>query len=199
MSGVGESSLRIGAIALTYLFASVPYGVLVARARGVDIQGEGSGNTGATNVSRRLGKKLGAAVLLLDALKGALPVLLVQWRFRDEPIVLVAAGLAAVIGHCHSPWLKFRGGKGVATTLGVYLVLDPEFALLGVVCFAIIYGRWGLVSLGSLVAAWILAVTVTFSDRVAVPPSLVWLLTVLISLEHHANVRRLLSGTEKRA
>ncbi|MCI0574380.1 MAG: glycerol-3-phosphate acyltransferase, partial [Myxococcaceae bacterium] len=115
-----------------YLCGSVPFGVLVARwLRGVDVRQRGSGNIGATNVARVAGKRLGLVVLLLDALKGAAPVVLARALLPGEAALQAAAGLAAVLGHVFPVWLRLRGGKGVATALGVAAVLVPWAALAG--------------------------------------------------------------------
>src|SRR5687768_14431040 len=117
-----------------YWAGAVPFGVLIARWLGVDIREHGSGNIGATNVTRVLGKVPGAIVLVLDAMKGAVPVWLAI-RYSGEPWLVMATGFAAILGHCFSPFLEFRGGKGVATAMGVFLVLAPEFVVFGALVF----------------------------------------------------------------
>ena len=123
--------IAAGLVLLGYLSGSIPFGLLVVRAaRGVDVRGQGSGNIGATNVARVAGKGLGVRVLVLDALKGALPVLLAR-AVEPTPLVPALVGAAAFAGHVAPPWLGFRGGKGVATALGVLAVLAPRAALAG--------------------------------------------------------------------
>jgi acyl phosphate:glycerol-3-phosphate acyltransferase len=144
------------ATAAAYLIGSIPTGVLLARARGIDIRAVGSGNIGATNVARNLGKRLGVIVLLLDAIKGAIPVavaLLAGLDARLGPWLVTAVGIAAIVGHCFPVWLRLRGGKGVATSLGVFLVVDPLVAGIGVAIFAVLYALFRIASIGSMVAA----------------------------------------------
>ena len=178
-----------------YLAGTVPFGVLFAKARGVDIQRVGSGNIGATNVARTLGKRLGAVVLLLDALKGALGVGAAR-LLQLAPWVVAAVALAAVVGHCFPPWLRFRGGKGVATALGAFLVMDPAATGIVVLVFAALYAVTRRVSLGSLVAALAFPIALWALDR---PRELVWIAaatTLLIIVRHKDNIRRLLGGSE---
>jgi glycerol-3-phosphate acyltransferase PlsY len=179
-------------VVLAYLLGPLPFRVVISRARGLDIQAEGSGNTGATNVARSLGKKIGLLVLLLDALKGALPVMLLRYVAADDASWLSAVGFAAVFGHCHSPWLKFTGGKGVATALGVYLAVSPAATLAVAVVFAVVFALSRHVSLGSIAAAWSMVVIAIAFEGSGVPVVLASLLAVLITLEHHTNLRRLL-------
>src|SRR5919201_1252157 len=137
-------------IVLGYLSGSVPFGVLLTRwIRGVDVRTQGSGNIGATNVARVAGKKGGMVGLLLDALKGALPVLLAMALFPQSPRTHAAVGLAAFLGHVFPVWLRLKGGKGVATALGVLLVLIPWAALAGFVVYAAIFGVWRVSLIGS--------------------------------------------------
>jgi glycerol-3-phosphate acyltransferase PlsY len=188
------------AIAGAYLSGSVPYGAIVARRRGIDIQTVGSKNIGATNVARSLGKKLGALVLLLDAAKGALPVA-VALHFSGDLLgwAAPAVGLAAVVGHCFPVWLRWRGGKGVATALGVFLVIDPVASGISVSLFIMFYAAFRMASIGSLVGT------------VAFPGALWWrvhpvmwvvlagIIAVLIVARHHENLRRLMKGEERAA
>ncbi|TPE50468.1 glycerol-3-phosphate 1-O-acyltransferase PlsY [Amaricoccus solimangrovi] len=179
-----------------YLLGSIPFGLLITRAMGLgDLRGIGSGNIGATNVLRTGNKGAAAATLLLDGLKGAVAVLLAG-RIAGPEAALVAGG-AAFLGHCFPVWLGFRGGKGVATFLGVVLALAP---LVGLICCA----TWLLVakltrisSLSALVAAVLAPVWLALLG----PPGSVWLgivLAALILARHHANIRRLMNGTEPR-
>lgn len=188
-----------------YLLGSVPFGFLMARARGIDIRSVGSGNIGATNAMRVLGKPAGITVLLLDALKGWLAVYLVGvvgTHFSGEMSIAslrVLSGVAAVLGHNYTCWLGFKGGKGIATTAGVYLFLAPVPLLitLGVFLLTVTISRF--VSVGSIFAAVVL-------------PALVWLqnpadlllggvttaLGGLAIYKHKANIQRLRAGTENR-
>lgn len=189
---------------MAYLAGSIPTGYLVARARGIDIRSVGSGNIGATNVFRILGKGPGAFVLLADAWKGALAVLLLpRWLAGpadDERMhAALIAGVCAVLGHNFTCWLRFKGGKGIATSAGVLAAWAPWpfLATLGV--FGVVLAGMRYVSLASILAAAALPFAQAF-----LPPrnrSLVVISTVLSVLaiaRHHANIRRLLAGKERR-
>jgi len=145
--------IAAGLVLLGYLSGSIPFGLLLVRAsRGVDVRAQGSGNIGATNVARVAGKGLGAVVLVLDALKGALPVLLAA-AVEGNGAVPALVGVAAFAGHVAPPWLGFRGGKGVATALGVLAVLAPRAALAGAVTWAVVLAVLRISSVGSLLGA----------------------------------------------
>jgi glycerol-3-phosphate acyltransferase PlsY len=184
---------------LGYLAGSVPFGVLLTRwLRGVDVRQSGSGNIGATNVTRVAGKKLGAVVLLLDALKGALAVALAQWLMPEAPRVHAAVGLAAFLGHVYPVWLKLHGGKGVATALGVLGVLAPLAALSGALVYAGLVAAWRVSSIGSL-AGGVTAVAV--ASLTARAPEYAWLSALLFALilwTHRSNIQRILRHTERR-
>ncbi|PTL79122.1 glycerol-3-phosphate 1-O-acyltransferase PlsY [Vitiosangium sp. GDMCC 1.1324] len=184
---------------LGYLAGSVPFGVLLTRwLRGVDVRQSGSGNIGATNVTRVAGKKLGAVVLLLDALKGALAVVLAQWLMPDAPRVHAAVGLAAFLGHVYPVWLKLQGGKGVATALGVLVVLAPLAALSGALVYAGLVAAWRVSSIGSLAGG---VTAVVIASLTAQAPEYAWLSALLFALilwTHRSNIQRLLRRTERR-
>ena len=190
-------------VVLGFLAGSIPFGFVIARLfLGVDVRDVGSGNIGATNVARAGGKGVGVVVLLLDVAKAVLPMLAARALLRGEPsgetwVVLV--GLAAFLGHLFTPWLGFRGGKGVATGLGVFLVLSPVAALAGVVTFAVAYGATRMSSVGSLSGTAACA-AVTF--LVAGPSSpTAWAglaLAALIFLRHRENIGRILRGEERK-
>lgn len=186
-------------VAVGYLAGSIPFGVLVTRwVRGVDVRAQGSGNIGATNVARVAGKKLGVAVLALDALKGAVPVLLAMRVMPDSPQTHAAVGLAAFLGHVFPVWLKLRGGKGVATAFGVLLVLVPWGALAGFAAYAILFALWRISSIGSLVGG-VSTVAMAFATaRHGEYAVLAAALFALMLFTHRANIGRLLRRTEKR-
>jgi glycerol-3-phosphate acyltransferase PlsY len=186
-------------IALGYASGSIPFGVLVTRwVRGVDVRTQGSGNIGATNVARVAGKKLGIAVLALDALKGALPVLLAMQLVPHSLATHAAVGLAAFLGHVFPVWLKFKGGKGVATALGVLAVLAPWAALAAFVVYAFLFGVWRISSIGSL-AGGITALVVAFATaRYGEYKVLVATLFGLMLFTHRGNIARILQHREKR-
>ncbi|MBX6377022.1 MAG: glycerol-3-phosphate 1-O-acyltransferase PlsY [Clostridia bacterium] len=193
----------------SYLLGSIPVGYLLGRLRGVDVRQHGSGNIGATNSFRVLGPLAGLAVLVVDAGKGFAAVTLARFLAEGSwglpalpagavPWLAAAAGLAAVAGHDWSPFLGFRGGKGVATTGGVFLALLPWALLVGLTVFAVSFAITRVVSVGSLLGA------ATFAAAAAVLPAPIpfrlaaWCAFVLILLRHRANIRRLLAGEEQR-
>jgi glycerol-3-phosphate acyltransferase PlsY len=188
-----------------YLLGSIPTGFLVARAKGVDIRTVGSGNIGATNAMRALGKPLGICVLLMDALKGFaaaqwLPLLCV--RFFSAPDVenlAVVAGICAVLGHNYTCWLKFKGGKGIATSAGVYLALAPWAALIAVAVFIVAVLITRYVSVGSILAAIALAAAVWIQSPHNLLLGIVTTaLAVMAIYKHKSNIQRLMKGTENR-
>ena len=136
-------------IALAFALGAIPFGVVLARRHGIDPREHGSGNIGATNVTRILGPRVGLVVLLLDAAKGALAIVIAT-RWCGQPWVVAAAGFAAILGHCFSPFLGWKGGKGVATAFGVFLVLVPQLAALAVLVFVAAWRLTSVPALGSL-------------------------------------------------
>ncbi|QDF02988.1 glycerol-3-phosphate 1-O-acyltransferase PlsY [Myxococcus xanthus] len=186
-------------VLLGYLAGSIPFGVLLTRwLRGVDVRKGGSGNIGATNVTRVAGKKLGAVVLLLDAIKGALPVVLAVRLLPDVPTVHVAVGLAAVLGHIYPVWLKLQGGKGVATALGVLLVLVPQAALAGALAYVAVFAVSRVSSLGSLAAGATAVGTSALTARAVEYAGLSAFLFALMLWTHRGNILRLARRTERR-
>src|SRR5579863_5202997 len=193
--------------ALSYLLGSIPCGYLLVRVfRGEDVRQSGSGNIGATNVSRK-SPVLGVVTLLLDALKGTASVML-SYILADKMVAgppaleLMALGaLFAVIGHVFPVWLKFRGGKGVATGLGAFLLLAPKAVLIGLGIFVAVVAIFRYVSLGSIIAvacfpfiAWWIGQFHLSHMGIA----LIALTSLLIVARHHENIRRLFAGTENR-
>lgn len=194
-----DYAVALGLVVAAYVVGSIPFGYLFARARGIDIRQRGSGNIGAVNVARSLGKKLGLVVLLLDALKGAIPVLAARWLGLHEsvdPFVITAAGVAAISGHCFPVWLGFRGGKGVATTLGVFIVVDPLITLVTVMIFVIVYAIFRIASLGSIVAVASLPVWLLVAQRGDEVVTLAIASALIVIAKHAPNIRRLLRGQE---
>jgi len=189
----------LGLAATGYLLGSIPFGLLVARAvRGVDVRKRGSGNIGATNVARVAGVAPGLLVLALDAGKGALAAGLARALLPQAPLVQALAGFAAVAGHIWPVWLRCRGGKGVATALGVLCVSVPVAALLAAGVYALVLGLSRMSSLGSLLAglAAVAAASVWPGTPVAVGLTVALYLTILFT--HRGNIRRLWRRMERR-
>jgi acyl phosphate:glycerol-3-phosphate acyltransferase len=186
-----------------YLLGSIPFGLIFAKLfAGKDIREHGSGNIGAANVSRVVGPAAGIATLLFDVAKGAVAVWLAEsltGSHQADPIMF--AGIAALLGHCFSVWLRFKGGKGVATALGVYLILCPLAALAALVVFLLVVVFWRYVSLGSLSAAAAMPLLVYLLWAPGHAPPLVIVvgtlcITALLFYKHFGNLQRLLDGTE---
>jgi glycerol-3-phosphate acyltransferase PlsY len=193
--------LPAGLVVASYLLGAVPFGVLVARLfdRGVDLRKTGSGNIGATNVARTLGKGAGALTLALDAAKGAAAVLAASALASPGDAVLPAvAGGAAFLGHLFPVYLGFRGGKGVATALGIVLALSPPAAAVIFVLFAATFAATRYVSLGSLVAAAGLAPAMYFLGAPGPALALAAAIAVLVFWTHRENIGRLAAGRENR-
>jgi glycerol-3-phosphate acyltransferase PlsY len=185
-------------IIASYFIGAIPTGVVLAWAfSGKDIRQEGSGNIGATNVTRVLGKKLGALTLVGDLLKGFLPVWVGSYLVSSLNVVCLM-GCAAFLGHLFPVYLKFKGGKGVATALGVFLYLSPIVILVEIIVFVFVVGIWRYVSLGSLIAAasMPLLLVIIGSPKPVVLLSMAFAL--LIFIKHKANIQRLLNGTENK-
>ncbi len=181
------------ALLIGYLIGSIPFGLLLTRFAGLgDVRDLGSGNIGATNVLRTGRKAMAAATLLLDGAKGAVAVLLGQ-RFGPDIAVLAAGG--ALIGHCFPVWLKFRGGKGVATALGIYLAMAPPVGALACLTWLAVAAGFRYSSLAALAA---MALAPVYAKFLANPQQfeLAIFIAVVTVLRHHANIRRLFRGTE---
>lgn len=201
-----------------YLLGSIPTGYLAGRARGVDIRTVGSGNMGATNVFRTLGKTAGAIVLVVDGLKGYaacafLPPLIFNWlaphfsglapRFQAEPVELqirfnVAAGVFAVLGHNFTCWLKFKGGKGIATSAGVFFALAPLAVVIALGAWIIVFALSRYVSVASIAAAVALPATVWLTPNSLTLRIVTTALGLLAIAKHKSNIERLFHGTERR-
>jgi glycerol-3-phosphate acyltransferase PlsY len=195
--------MQTSVVVVGYLLGSIPFGYLIVRGRdGGDIRETGSGGTGATNVSRRAGKAAGVLTLLLDAAKGSVAVLIAKAVTGDDWVV-AAAAIAGLLGHIFPVWLSFRGGKGVATGVGIFLVLAPIAVLCAGVIFVAIVALTRYVSLGSITAAVLIPVFVWLQNVFVRPVAGVRpLLTAsivgaaLIVFAHRGNIKRLASRTE---
>ena len=191
-----EYFLVVGA----YLVGSIPFGLVFGKLAGVDVRTKGSCNIGATNVTRLVGKKFGILTLVFDVLKAIIPMLLAGSLLagnENQDIWVALCGGAAFLGHLYPLYLGFKGGKGVATALGIFLYLTPLAAVLDILLFVVVVYNWGYVSLGSLTAAlmmpglvWLLSRSLTFTVLAAVVGALIW-------LKHHQNIGRLIRKEEK--
>jgi acyl phosphate:glycerol-3-phosphate acyltransferase len=180
-----------------YLLGSVPTGLLLARAFGVNIREAGSGNIGATNVYRTMGRKIGILTLVGDCLKGLIPVLAAKWLGLPDAWI-AGIGLAAFLGHVYTIFLGFKGGKGVATALGVFLGTSPLSVLFGLAIFALVLYRWRYVSLASIAAAAVIPVLVWLTGG---KPELVFMslaIAGVVIFRHRENISRLRARTENK-
>jgi len=198
------SVLWIVTLVVAYLLGSIPTGYLLVRTfRDEDIRATGSGNIGATNVARSGAKGLGIATLVLDVLKGLFAVMFAQHMalttgFPNGYALAAVAGLVAVLAHLFPVWLGFRGGKGVATGLGVFLALMPFCSLAALGIFAVVFYFTRYVSLASIVAtAALAAMAVVFDTRRVLVVDMVYIaIAILVIAKHHGNIGRLRAGTE---
>ncbi len=186
---------------LSYVFGSIPTGLLVAKLAGdLDIRDYGSGNIGATNVARVLGKKWGAIVLALDILKGFVPVAIIPSLLglptRETGLVEITIGAAAVLGHCFSVFLRLKGGKGVATAIGVFLAIAPLQIILLTVIGLILIAWKGYVSLASILCAALLPFFLYFSHQPLAVLLVAEILAALVIIKHWSNMLRLVRGEE---
>lgn len=187
---------------ITYFIASIPFGLVLTKIFAkTDIRQLGSKNIGATNVARVVGKKIGFVTLILDGLKGAIMIIIARFSFSgisDLHLFMVLVAGVSVIGHIYPIYLKFKGGKGVATTAAVLLVLDPSVGALVLCCWIIVFALFRISSLSSLVAIF---ASIILSILLSAPTSQIILcifLTILIFIRHKENISRLISGEEKK-
>lgn len=183
-------------IIISYLIGSIPFGLVLGKTAGIDVRKDGSGNIGATNVSRLVGKKIGALTLLLDAAKGLVPMLVASRIGVDVNIVMLC-GAASFTGHLFPLYLRFRGGKGVATALGVFLYLSPVALLVSAGVFFLAVALSGYVSVGSLLASGLMPAVIFFQQGAGSSFYLSLFVGLLIWIKHRVNIIRLLHGEEK--
>jgi acyl phosphate:glycerol-3-phosphate acyltransferase len=196
----------ISIVVAAYFLGSIPTGYLVARAKGIDIRTVGSGNIGATNAMRVLGKPAGIAVLLVDALKGYAAVAwlspflmnLFNGPAAEAETLRVVAGIAAVLGHNYTCWLKFKGGKGIATSAGVYFALAPLAVSIALGAWIIVFLLGRFVSVASITAAVALPMAVWFTKDSLFLGVVTTALGLLAIYKHKSNIQRLIRGTESR-
>ncbi len=184
----------------SYLVGAIPFGLLIGRLAGVDVRASGSGNIGATNVARLLGKKFGLITLILDCLKGFVPIFLASKLLpggSGGQTVLLLCGLLAVVGHMFPIYLGFKGGKGVATGLGVFLFLSPPAIGITLLVFIATVALSGFVSAGSLLASGLFPLWLRLLGEPAGPIVTGMIIAALIWIKHHENIGRLIRGEEK--
>jgi len=182
-----------------YLIGAIPTGIILTRLTGgEDIRKTGSGNIGATNVYRTAGRTLGVITLLGDCLKGVIPLLIASHWFNLQGTDLALIGLAAFIGHCYPVYLGFKGGKGVATALGVFLVLSPQSILCAFAVFALTLWRWRFISLASVSAAAAIPFLVLLFERTLPLFLTTAVIAGIVIWRHRSNIDRLLAGSENK-
>ena len=186
-------------LVFAYLCGAIPFGYIIAKIfKHVDIRTVGSGNPGATNVYRTISKPLGILTLFLDMLKGFIPVYFVKIINPEFYWIVIAVALVTIIGHIFTVFLKFKGGKGVATGCGVFLALNPLSVLICFITFAIILAIFRYVSFASIIAAMMLPISLYLLD--AVPELILFsgVIAILVVIRHIGNIKRLLNGTENK-
>jgi len=184
-------------IIVSYLVGSIPVGIILAKMRGTDPRKVGSGNIGATNVMRAAGKTIGIMTLAGDILKGFIPTA-IMLHYGQPAIIVATTGLATFIGHLFPVFLKFKGGKGVATAVGVYLAVSPLAILVNVVIFVFVLLKWRYVSLGSLVGTALMPAAFLILNQPREYIFLSIIVGIFIFLKHKDNIRRLLNGKENK-
>lgn len=190
-----EEILLAALVATAYMIGSIPTGLILGKVYGIDVRKEGSGNIGATNLYRTVGRKVGVITLAGDCLKGLVPVLTVKYVLL-QPDYAVWVGLGAFFGHVFSIFLNFKGGKGVATALGVFLALTPLALAIAVGFFVALMFFWRYVSLGSIGAAAVMPVVVALLGGGKILTLVTLVIAVVVIFRHHENIRRLIAGSE---
>jgi glycerol-3-phosphate acyltransferase PlsY len=187
-------------VVVSYLIGAVPFGLLIGKLSGVDVRTGGSGNIGATNVGRLLGRKMGFLTLFFDIAKAILPMVVADHFLcgtENRDLWVALCGAAAFTGHLYPVYLGFRGGKGVASALGIFLYLAPVAALVDGLIFIAVVWRWGYVSLGSLTASLMLPGLIWLLYRSALHAALAFAVGGLIWMKHRENIGRLKRHEEK--
>ena len=184
-------------IVIAYLIGAIPVGIILSKIKGIDPRKTGSGNIGATNVMRAAGKVFGLLTLIGDALKGLIPTLMAVNAGLPFPVI-AAIGLATFLGHLFPVYLKFKGGKGVATALGIYIAISPLAIFISFIVFILVFLKWRFVSLGSLIGTGIMPFTLFILKAPMEYTCLTLVVVVLIFLKHRENIKRLIAGKENR-
>ena len=191
---------------LAYLVGSIPIGFMIGKARGVDLRTIGSGNVGATNVYRAFGFRLAILVFMLDVSKGFVGAAILPAIWTPDALSItwlrIICGVAAIAGSIASVFMKFKGGKGVATVVGVFLALEPFSTIIGLVIWTVLFLKYRYVSLGSIVGTAVLPILIAVFNRDGLLRYPVFylslLVAVLVAVRHRSNIGRLLKGTENR-
>ena len=191
-------------VIISYILGSIPNALWIGKVfRGIDIREHGSKNTGSTNAARVLGGKLGILTLILDVSKGAIPLILAMFLEKDllknsinSNTILILIGIWSIIGHSFSIFLNFKGGKAVATTLGVFIVLVPKSILVAAIVFFIVFAIFRYVSLSSILSSVTLPIAIFLLEKNMAYTLFAILISILIILKHKDNIKRLLNGTE---
>ena len=183
---------------VAYILGSIPNALWIGKAfKGIDVREHGSKNTGSTNAARVLGAKLGILTLILDISKGAIPTLIAS-MLLDSSISVILVGICAILGHSFSIFMKFKGGKAVATTVGVFIVLVPGAILLAAIIFFLVFGITRYVSLSSMIGAISLPIWIIIFYK-NIPLTIFGIIiAILIIVRHKSNIQRLLNGTESK-
>lgn len=195
--------ITISFILAAFIIGSIPNGFILGMLiKRIDVRQHGSGNVGATNVFRVLGWKLGLAALILDMLKGLLVVTAARIIFPDSTYIILASGISAILGHIFSIFLRFKGGKGVATSAGVFIALAPLASAVALVCFILTLLLTKYVSAGSITAslALVIAQLIIYLNRAAAVEYLIIsiIAAAFIIIKHISNIKRIINGTENR-
>lgn len=182
-----------------YLLGSIPFSyILVKVIKGVDIRTLGSKNVGATNAGRILGFKGFLVAFLLDMLKGYIPILILGKLFQFSIELQLFFGIIVILGHTFTIFLNFKGGKGVATAVGVYLAVSPQSLGIAFIVFLLVVGIWKMVSLGSIIAALTLLVNIVYIENSMVVKVFTAILVFFVIYKHKDNIKRIVNGTEKK-
>ncbi len=187
---------------LSFIFGAIPWGYIIGKSKGIDLRKVGSGNIGATNVLRVIGKKEALITLLLDISKGFIPVIIARMILNQSPInshetfMIGLVGIFAILGHCFSPFLKFKGGKGVATSIGVLFAYIPFIGLFTVIIWILTFKISKISSLGALISFALLPLNVYLFGYQYEVLIVAFLITTIIYIKHIPNIKRLLQGKE---
>ncbi len=187
--------MKLTLLILSFILGSVPFGLIMALRKGIDPRMAGSGNIGATNVARTVGKYEGLITLILDILKGLMPTYIALKATNSESFALLV-GVVSILGHCYSPFLNFKGGKGVATSIGVIMATNFELTIIAIVTFAITFYLKRIVSLSSITAALITSISGLFLLKDLESKILLIIIALIVIIRHKENIERLRRGEE---